>query len=85
MFHWLLAGGANSTVQTHETYDPTYCSVKLPGPQPLAPMDAETAERYVAVMMFSHYHYFFYCPHPCTFSAALIHSFFVITENDFVV
>ncbi|GFG33000.1 hypothetical protein Cfor_09657 [Coptotermes formosanus] len=30
---------------TRETYDPTYCSVKLPGPQPLAPMDAETAER----------------------------------------
>ena len=42
----VVAGGANSTVQTRETYDPTYCSVKLPGPQPLAPMDAETAERY---------------------------------------
>jgi len=41
----LTQGGANSTVQTRETYDPTYCSVKLPGPQPLAPMDAETAER----------------------------------------
>lgn len=41
------AGGANSAGQTRETYDPTYCSVKLPEPQPLAPMDAETAERYV--------------------------------------
>lgn len=41
------AGGANSAGQTRETYDPTYCSVKLPEPQPLAPMDAETVERYV--------------------------------------
>jgi hypothetical protein len=41
------AGGANSAGQTRETYDPTYCSVKLPEPQPLAPMDAETIERYV--------------------------------------
>jgi hypothetical protein len=40
-------GGANSAGQTRETYDPTYCSVKLPEPQPLAPMDAETVERYV--------------------------------------
>ena len=28
-----------------ETYDPSYCSVKLPGPQPLAPMDSVVAER----------------------------------------
>lgn len=42
------AGGANSAGQTRETYDPTYCSVKLPEPQPLAPMDAETVERYVS-------------------------------------
>ena len=30
---------------TGETYDPSYCSVKLPGPQPLAPMDSVVAER----------------------------------------
>lgn len=41
----LTQGGANSAGQTRETYDPTYCSVKLPEPQPLAPMDAETVER----------------------------------------
>ena len=28
-----------------ETYDPSYCSVKLPTPQPLAPMDSHVAER----------------------------------------
>jgi len=28
-----------------ETYDPSYCSVKLPTPQPLAPMDSVVAER----------------------------------------
>jgi len=28
-----------------ETYDPSYCSVKLPTPQPLAPMDSPVAER----------------------------------------
>ncbi|PSN51617.1 RNA-binding protein 45 [Blattella germanica] len=38
-------GSANSLAATRETYDPSYCSVKLPPPQPLAPMDADTAER----------------------------------------
>jgi hypothetical protein len=47
MYMFCSAGGANSAGQTRETYDPTYCSVKLPEPQPLAPMDAETAERYL--------------------------------------
>lgn len=28
-----------------ETYDPSYCSVKLPAPQPLAPTDSPVAER----------------------------------------
>ncbi len=28
-----------------ETYDPSYCSVKLPPPQPLAPTDSPVAER----------------------------------------
>ncbi|CAL4060920.1 unnamed protein product, partial [Meganyctiphanes norvegica] len=28
-----------------ETYDPSYCSVKLPPPQPLAPVDSDVAER----------------------------------------
>ena len=72
----VVAGGANSTVQTRETYDPTYCSVKLPGPQPLAPMDAETAERYVAVTRFYHYHYFFCCPQPCHCFFSSHHSFY---------
>jgi hypothetical protein len=48
-----IAGGANSAGQTREMYDPTYCSVKLPGPQPLAPMDAETAERHVDILNYS--------------------------------
>ncbi|XP_067006548.1 RNA-binding protein 45 [Anabrus simplex] len=39
------AGGLGNNIQSRETYDPSYCSVKLPPPQPLAPMDAETAER----------------------------------------
>ena len=30
-----------------ETYDPSYCSVKLPTPQPLAPMDSPVGERYL--------------------------------------
>lgn len=30
---------------TGETYDPSYCSVKLPSPQPLAPMDSPVGER----------------------------------------
>jgi len=73
----VVSGGANSTVQTRETYDPTYCSVKLPGPQPLAPMDAETAERYVAVMTFYHYHYFFHCPQPCHIFCSSHHISFI--------
>ncbi len=37
---------ANSSVSaTGETYDPAYCSVKLPPPQPLAAMDSVVAER----------------------------------------
>lgn len=36
------AGPANSVP---ETYDPAYCSVKLPPPQPLAPTDSPVAER----------------------------------------
>ena len=43
------AGGApaGAAVQQSpgETYDPSYCSVKLPGPQPLAPIDSVVAER----------------------------------------
>jgi hypothetical protein len=53
MYMLCSAGGANSVGQTRETYDPTYCSVKLPEPQPLAPMDAETVERYVGVSNYS--------------------------------
>ena len=32
-----------------ETYDPSYCSVKLPPPQPLAPPDSPVAERLFVV------------------------------------
>jgi len=36
----------NGPVTTNqETYDPSYCSVKLPPPQPLAPTDSPVAER----------------------------------------
>lgn len=38
-----LLGGTSSA--SGETYDPSYCSVKLPPPQPLAPIDSVTAER----------------------------------------
>jgi hypothetical protein len=31
--------------QTGESYDPSYCSVKLPSPQPLAPIDSPVQER----------------------------------------
>ncbi|KAK7793770.1 hypothetical protein R5R35_000965 [Gryllus longicercus] len=39
------AGANVGNVQGRDAYDPSYCSVKLPSPQPLASMDAETAER----------------------------------------
>ncbi|MCL4125838.1 UNVERIFIED_CONTAM: hypothetical protein GTU68_014499 [Idotea baltica] len=37
--------GSPSPVSVGETYDPAYCSVKLPPPQPLAPVDSAVAER----------------------------------------
>lgn len=33
--------------QPGESYDPSYCSVKLPAPQPLAPIDSQVLERSV--------------------------------------
>lgn len=36
---------AAAPVSTGETYDPAYCSVKLPTPQPLAAMESPVAER----------------------------------------
>lgn len=39
---------ANSSF-SGETYDPSYCSVKLPTPQPLAPMDSPVGERLTQV------------------------------------
>jgi len=36
---------APTTNSVPETYDPSYCSVKLPPPQPLAPTDSPVAER----------------------------------------
>jgi len=35
--------------QPGESYDPSYCSVKLPPPQPLAPIDSAVLERYVLI------------------------------------
>lgn len=43
--HHQMAGNANNNASTGETYDPAYCSVKLPPPQPLAAMDSHVAER----------------------------------------
>ncbi|KAK7075163.1 RNA-binding protein 45 [Halocaridina rubra] len=37
--------GGNQGPPGGETYDPSYCSVKLPPPQPLAPVDSAVAER----------------------------------------
>jgi len=37
--------GATVNAATGETYDPSYCSVKLPPPQPLAAMDSAVEER----------------------------------------
>lgn len=34
-----------NNINSGETYDPSYCSVKLPPPQPLAPVDSAVAER----------------------------------------
>ena len=39
------AAPALPTVPAGETYDPSYCSVKLPAPQPLSSMDEEVVER----------------------------------------
>merc|ERR1719414_730208 len=40
------SGGPSAPqAQGGDTYDPSYCSVKLPSPQPLAPMDSAIAER----------------------------------------
>ncbi|KAK3860302.1 hypothetical protein Pcinc_033632 [Petrolisthes cinctipes] len=38
-------GGSTGQTSGGETYDPSYCSVKLPPPQPLAPVDSAVAER----------------------------------------
>ncbi|XP_069948805.1 RNA-binding protein 45 isoform X2 [Cherax quadricarinatus] len=38
-------GGSPGQLSGGETYDPSYCSVKLPPPQPLAPVDSAVAER----------------------------------------
>lgn len=38
-------GGSPGQLASGETYDPSYCSVKLPPPQPLAPVDSAVAER----------------------------------------
>ena len=40
-----VAPAVQPSALTGETYDPSYCSVKLPAPQPLAAMDSVVAER----------------------------------------
>ncbi len=42
-----LSSHQNTSTGVGESYDPSYCSVKLPAPQPLAPMDSLVLERYV--------------------------------------
>jgi len=44
--HHSMTSHQNSTPGVGESYDPSYCSVKLPAPQPLAPMDSTVQERY---------------------------------------
>jgi len=39
------ANAGGPTLSNGETYDPSYCSVKLPAPQPLAAMDSSVVER----------------------------------------
>ncbi|XP_021956223.1 RNA-binding protein 45 isoform X2 [Folsomia candida] len=40
---------SHSHSQSGESYDPSYCSVKLPSPQPLAPIDSPVLERLFVV------------------------------------
>nr|CAD7437634.1 unnamed protein product [Timema bartmani] len=41
----LLTGGSGGNAQQRDGFDPSYCSIKLPPPQPLAPMEATAEER----------------------------------------
>lgn len=42
----MVGGGGGGHGPPHsDSYDPTYCSIKLPPPQPLAPVDSPIAER----------------------------------------
>lgn len=54
----IQAAGLNSPHHPHnqsgESYDPSYCSVKLPAPQPLAPIDSPVLERWIAYIDLSH-------------------------------
>nr|CAD7428118.1 unnamed protein product [Timema monikensis] len=38
-------GGSGGNAQQRDGFDPSYCSIKLPPPQPLAPMEATAEER----------------------------------------
>ncbi|CAG2068991.1 unnamed protein product, partial [Timema podura] len=40
----LLTGGSGGNAQQRDGFDPSYCSIKLPPPQPLAPMEATAEE-----------------------------------------
>eukprot|EP00092_Neocalanus_flemingeri_P028795 GFUD01031260.1.p1 GENE.GFUD01031260.1~~GFUD01031260.1.p1 ORF type:complete len:452 (+),score=84.05 GFUD01031260.1:91-1446(+) len=44
-----LIKAANLNDNCHYSYDPSYCSIALPAPQPLAPMDSNIAERLFVV------------------------------------
>jgi len=44
-----LSAPHHSHSQPGESYDPSYCSVKLPAPQPLAPIDSPVLERLFVV------------------------------------
>ena len=44
-----VGGGGGSVTSGGDTYDPSYCSVKLPSPKPLAPIESEVEERLFVV------------------------------------
>jgi len=45
----IKAANLNDNSNCHYNYDPSYCSIALPAPQPLAPMDSVVAERLFVV------------------------------------
>ncbi len=59
-----LLAGLGGLASAGETYDPSYCSVKLPPPQPLAPPDSAVALRYYSIQLRLPHTSFFYSQIP---------------------